>query len=203
MDRYVVFGNPVAHSLSPEIHARFAAAFGERIEYARNEVPLGAFAQHARAFFEQGGAGANVTLPFKIDAFRFATRVSARARIAGAANVLARRGDDIEADNTDGAGLVADLTRNLGLELRGARILVLGAGGAARGVIGPLLDLGPAQLVVANRTRARAVELCAAFEAAGNVLAASLADIPPAGYGVVLNATSTSTRGEPLEIPPQ
>jgi shikimate dehydrogenase len=203
MDRYLVFGNPVAHSLSPEIHARFAAALGERIEYARHEVPIGAFAQHAKTFFDAGGAGANVTLPFKIDAYRFATRVSGRARIAGAANFLARRGEAIEADNTDGAGLVADLTRNLGLDLRGARILVLGAGGAARGVIGPLLDLGPAQVVIANRTRARAVELCESFGAAGNVMAASLDDIPLAGYAVVLNATSTSTRGEPLGIPPQ
>ena len=203
MDRYVVFGNPVAHSLSPEIHARFAASLGERIEYARHEVPPGAFAEHARAFFERGGAGANVTLPFKIDAFRFAARATQRARNAGAANFLARRGDAIEADNTDGAGLVADLTHNLGLQLRGARILLLGAGGAARGVIGPLLDLGPAGLVIANRTRAKAVELCEAFDAAGNVAAASLADIPAAEYALVLNATSTSTRGEPLALAPQ
>ena len=202
MDRYVVFGNPVAHSLSPEIHARFAAALGERIDYARHEIPLGAFAAHARAFFESGGAGANVTLPFKIDAFRFAKRATERARNAGAANFLARRGDAIEADNTDGAGLVADLTRNLGLQLRGARILLLGAGGAARGVIGPLLDLGPAGLVIANRTRAKAVELCESFDAAGNVAAASLADIPAAEYALVLNATSTSTRGEPLVLAP-
>ena len=201
MDRYVVIGNPVAHSLSPEIHARFAASLGERIEYSRLLVPTDDFAAHARKFFDGGGAGANVTLPFKLDAFRFATRASERARIAGAANFLARRGDAVEADNTDGAGLVADLTRNLSLVLRGARILVLGAGGAARGVIGPLLDLGPEEVVIANRTRARAVETCEAFDDAGEVRASSLEDIPGGAYALVINATSTSTRGEPLPLP--
>ena len=141
MDRYVVIGNPVAHSLSPEIHARFAAAEGERISYERLLVPEGGFAKHAQRFFDEGGRGANITLPFKLDAFDFAAQRSARATAAGAANFLVRRGDRIEADNTDGAGLVADLTRNLGLTLGGRRILMLGAGGAARGVIAPLIAM--------------------------------------------------------------
>src|SRR5262245_28202992 len=137
MDRYVVIGNPVAHSLSPEIHARFAESLGERIEYSRLEVPLDGFASHARTFFDEGGLGANVTLPFKVEAFALAQSASERAKLAGAANFLARRGDRIECDNADGAGLVADLTRNHGIALAGARILLLGAGGAARGVIAP------------------------------------------------------------------
>src|SRR3954470_11608159 len=120
VDRYVVIGNPVAHSLSPEIHARFAAATGEALEYDRLLLPIDGFDSGARAFFAAGGRGANVTLPFKEQALRFADRASARAQVAGAANFLARRGDAIEADNTDGAGLVADLER-LGVRVRDAR----------------------------------------------------------------------------------
>ena len=200
MDRYVVIGNPVSHSLSPEIHARFAASLGERIEYGTLHAPEGEFAALAQRFFDQGGRGANVTLPFKVDAFRFAARASERARLAGAANFLARRGDSIEADNTDGTGLVADLTRNLGLELRGSRILVLGAGGAARGVIGALLALGPAELVIANRTPGRAIELADLFARAGPVRPVAWNAIPESLHALVINATSTSTKGEPLAI---
>jgi shikimate dehydrogenase len=202
VDRYVVIGNPVAHSLSPEIHARFAQALGERIDYSRLLVPAGEFATHARRFFDEGGSGANVTLPFKVDAFEFAARASDRARLAGAANFLVRRGDAVECDNTDGAGLVADLTANHGLELHAARILLIGAGGAARGVIAPLLSLKPAALVVANRTRAKAEELARAFAPLGTVRAAALDAIPESDYGLVINATSTSTRNEPLALPP-
>lgn len=206
MDRYVVFGNPIAHSLSPEIHARFAAAEGERISYERVLVPAGEFASHARRFFEEGGLGANVTLPFKADAFAFAHLRSARAEEAGAANFLARRrgGEGpatIEADNTDGAGLVADLTRNLGLELAGARILLLGAGGAARGVVGPLRALAPASIVIANRTLARAQELARRFGAP--VRAVPLDAIPPERFDLVINATSGSTRGDAFVVDPR
>jgi len=127
MDRYVVIGNPVAHSLSPAIHARFAALMQESIEYSTLPAPLDAFAATARAFFAQGGCGANVTLPFKVEAFALADHASDAARLAGAANFLMREGDRLVADNTDGAGLVADLTRNLGLALEGKRIAMLGA----------------------------------------------------------------------------
>lgn len=201
MDRYAVIGNPVAHSLSPEIHARFARALGEQIEYARLEVPVGGFEAHAKRFFDAGGAGANVTLPFKLDAFRFAARASDRARAAGAANFLARRDGKIEADNTDGAGLVADLTRNLGLELRGRRIVILGAGGAARGVIAPLLALAPAELAIANRTASKAEELAREFAKVGKVSALAWDALPSFQPALLINATSTSTCGEPLEIP--
>jgi shikimate dehydrogenase len=201
MDRYIVIGNPVSHSLSPEIHARFAQATGEALEYGKLLVPLDEFARSAREFFDSGGQGANVTMPFKGDALRFAHSAADRAKLAGAANVLVRRGDRIEADNTDGAGLVADLTRNLGLELHGKRVLLLGAGGAARGVIAPLLALEPAALWIANRTPERARELAARFSAQGAIEAVDIESIPQSPFDLVLNATSSSVRGEALAIP--
>src|SRR5258706_4187953 len=152
MDRYAVFGNPVSHSLSPAIHARFAELLGEHIEYTRVLAPMGEFAAELEKFFRQGGRGASVTLPFKVEAFELASVRSDRATLAGAANFLAARDGAIHADNTDGAGLVADLERNLGVRLPGAGVLLLGAGGAARGVIAPLLARGPARIVLANRT---------------------------------------------------
>jgi shikimate dehydrogenase len=202
MDRYVVIGNPVSHSLSPAIHASFARAEGEAIDYRTLLVPVGAFATHARRFFEAGGRGANVTLPFKADAFDFADDPSERARLAGAANVLACREGRIAADNTDGAGLVADLTHNLGVRLAGRRVLLLGAGGAARGVIAPLLALDPALLLIANRTPQRAREMAARFAALGPIEAAALDAIPRGPFDLVLNATSSSVRGEPLALAP-
>jgi len=199
MDRYVVVGNPIAHSLSPEIHARFAAATGDMLDYGRLLVEPGHFARDVGAFFAGGGKGANVTLPFKEEALAFATHASERARLAGAANFLARRGDRIEADNTDGAGLVNDLARQ-GVGLRDAMVLLLGAGGAARGVIAPLLALGPAALHVANRTRARADALALHFAPLGTVIPHALAEIPEAAFDVVINATSTSTKAEVLDL---
>lgn len=200
MDRYVVIGNPVAHSRSPEIHARFARQTGESITYERLLVEPGDFARAAREFFASGGRGANVTLPFKVDAFALAQERTARAGQAGAVNTLAMRGGDILGDNTDGAGLVRDLTANLGLALAGKRILLIGAGGAARGVVAPLLALSPAMLVIANRTRERARELAHAFAAAGRVEGAGL-EAMGEGFDLVVNATSASTRGESLELP--
>jgi len=200
VDRYVVIGNPVAHSLSPDIHARFAESTGERLRYDRLLVPRGEFEAQVRRFFSEGGRGANVTLPFKEDALRFADRASERARLAGAANFLARRGDAIEADNTDGAGLVADLARQ-GVKLDGARVLLVGAGGAARGVIAPLLDARPLQLEIANRTASRAEALATRFAALGAIRALPLEAIRAGGYDVVINATSTSTHGEVLALP--
>ena len=199
MDRYLVVGNPVAHSLSPEIHARFAASLGEELTYERLLVPAGEFAAHMRRFFDAGGRGANVTLPFKLDAFEFASKASDRARLAGAANFLANRDGVIEADNTDGAGLVADLSRNHGVQLRGARIVILGAGGAARGVVAPLLAQHPEWIVIANRTRDRATELAQVFASQASVRACALEEAP-VDATVLVNATSTSTKGEPLAL---
>ena len=200
MDRYVVIGNPVAHSLSPAIHARFAQLCGEAIGYTTLLAPLDAFAATARAFFDAGGNGANVTLPFKIEALALAQQASDAARLAGAANFLMRDGGRIVADNTDGAGLVADLTRNLGLDLDGARIAMLGAGGAARGVVAPLLALRPRVLVIANRTVTRAEELARRFASLGTVEAAGFPFDAGEPFDLVINATSTSTHGEPLTL---
>lgn len=201
MDRYVVIGNPVSHSLSPTIHARFASLMGERVDYAALLAPLDDFASTARRFFDEGGRGANVTLPFKTNALRFAHEASDAACVAGAANFLARDGTRIRADNTDGAGLLADLESNLGVELRGARILMLGAGGAARGVLAPLLDRRPALVAIANRTRERAQELARQFAARGEVTALPWPFEPRDAFDVVINATSSSLHGEPLELP--
>ena len=201
MDRYAVIGNPISHSLSPRIHARFSAQMADPVEYSALLAPLDGFAAVARAFLEGGGRGANVTLPFKMEAFALADACSERAREAGAANFLARRDGRIEADNTDGAGLVADLARNLGVGLRGARILLVGAGGAARGVVVPLLAERPARLVIANRDAARARELASRFAARGAIEACGLHAIPGEGFDLVVNATSASTKGEPLALP--
>jgi len=201
IERYVVIGNPIAHSLSPAIHARFAEQTGEALSYERLLVPEGAFAEHARRFFDAGGAGANVTLPFKVDAFEFADAASERAAAAGAANFLAARGARIEADNTDGIGLARDLETNLGIALAGARVLLVGAGGAARGVVAPILERAPALVVVANRTVSRAREIAEHFRARGAIVAAALDAIPAERFDLVLNATAASVHGEPLALP--
>jgi shikimate dehydrogenase len=198
VDRYVVIGNPVSHSLSPAIHAHFAARTGEALEYGTLLVPVGKFMVHARRFFDEGGKGANVTLPFKVNAFHWAGARTARAETAEAANFLAMRSGVIEADNTDGAGLVSDHRRHHGVQLRGKRILIIGAGGAARGVVAPLLAEEPRYLVVANRTLERARELQRRFPA---LEAVSIEEIPEHGFDVVVNATSTSTHREPLPVP--
>lgn len=200
MDRYAVIGNPVAHSLSPQIHARFAASTGQQLAYAALLVPVGEFDPSVRAFFAGGGRGANVTLPFKVDAFRFAARASERARLAGAANFLALRDGAIEADNTDGVGLVRDLRDNLGVAIAGARVLLVGAGGAARGVVAPLMEAAPASLAIANRTFAGAQSLAAHFAHLGRVEALAL-DADAGRFDLVINATSASTHGQALELP--
>jgi shikimate dehydrogenase len=152
-------------------------------------------------FFGSGGRGANVTLPFKIEAFELAHARSERATLAGAANFLAAREGAIHADNTDGAGLVVDLERNLGVQLHGSNVLLLGAGGAARGVIAPVLARAPTRLLLANRTSATARDLARRFVHLGPVEAVALDSIPRARFDVVINATSTSTRGEALALP--
>ena len=201
MDRYVVVGNPISHSLSPAIHAMFARETGEAVAYTALLVEPGDFARALRAFFAAGGRGANITLPFKIEAFELADERSDRAALAGAANFLAARDGKLHADNTDGAGLVADLEGNARFPLRGKRVALLGAGGAARGVVGPLLAAGVAEVVVGNRTRARALELASRFTSLGKVRGAGLEEVAGERFDLVLNATSSSTRGEPLAVP--
>ncbi|MCG3171301.1 MAG: Shikimate dehydrogenase (NADP(+)) [Pseudomonadales bacterium] len=201
-DRYVVAGNPVAHSRSPLIHMRFALTTGQDMEYRRLLVPLGGFARAATLFFADGGKGMNVTVPFKLDACRFAGHTSPRAAQAGAVNTLWFVDGAIHGDNTDGPGLVRDLVHNLGWTLAGARVLLLGAGGAVRGVLGPLLEQAPAAITVVNRTAARAQELAAAFGHARAVSGCgyeALADTAP--FDLVINGTSASLHHEVPPLP--
>lgn len=193
-DRYAVIGNPIAHSRSPAIHARFAAQTGQDLVYERLLAPIGGFALTVDAFRAGGGRGLNVTVPFKLDAFRYADTASARASAAGAVNTLRFDGDRVEADNTDGIGLVRDLTVRLSFALRGARVLLLGAGGAARGVILPLLEAGAAAIVVANRTQDKAGQL-AALAADPRVSASGFDDTGSESFGLVINATSAGLSG--------
>lgn len=195
--RYAVLGNPIHHSLSPLIHAQFARATGQDLSYEAILAPLDGFNTCVAQFRESGGQGANITLPFKEQAFALCTQRSARAELAGAVNTFKFENGAIWGDNTDGAGLVADLTRNLGVTLSGKRILLLGAGGAARGVMGPLLEGAPAQLVIANRTTSRAHDLAAAFTQPGKppVIGCGL-DEANTAFDLIINATSASLAGE-------
>ena len=201
-DLYCVFGHPIAHSKSPEIHAAFAAATGQQLTYERRLAPLDGFEAAVRQFIADGGQGANVTVPFKLEAALLADRLSARAEAAGAVNTLHFTAAGIYGDNTDGAGLVADIVEHAGLALAGKRILLLGAGGAARGVILPLLAQGPAQLLIANRTRTKADALVAQFAPlalhAGQ-LAACEFDQPEQPFDLVVNASASSLAGS---VPP-
>jgi shikimate dehydrogenase len=207
-DRYAVVGNPIAHSRSPEIHAAFAHQLGHTLSYVAIEAPIGAFAEVAEQFRREGGSGMNITAPFKLDAFAFSTESSLRARVACAANTLwFGQGADrnvIYADNTDGIGLVSDLRKNLKCELSGQRILLLGAGGAARGVIGALAETAPARLAVANRTFATAAELVQQFTAETaneSVVAIKLDQLDHHRFDVVINATSASLSLQSLAVP--
>jgi shikimate dehydrogenase len=197
-DRYAVIGNPVAHSKSPLIHAEFARATGEDIEYGRIEAPLDGFAQAVERWRRSGGNGLNVTLPFKNEAFRLCARTSARARLAQAVNTM--RFDDSFGDNTDGVGLVRDLTGNLRFPLQDKAVLLLGAGGAAQGVVGALLEVGVARLVIANRTVSKAKALAARFP---GVLACGYDALGGEPFDVVINATSAGLAGKAPAIAPQ
>jgi shikimate dehydrogenase len=203
--RLAVVGNPVAHSRSPQIHAAFARAAGHALDYTRIESPLGQFAATVRAFAEAGARGCNVTLPFKGEAFAACTRLSDRARRAEAVNTIVFEADGWFGDNTDGAGLVRDIELNAGVPLRGRRVLLLGAGGAAAGALDPLLDARPAALVVANRTPAKAralVERFAASAARQDVpLSATALDAPGAGFDVLVNATAASLQAAVPPLP--
>lgn len=200
-DLYCVFGNPIAHSRSPAIHAAFAAITGEDLRYEARLAPTDGFAAAVADFVASGGRGGNVTVPFKEEACRLSDHLSERAARAGAVNTLAFRVDGIFGDNTDGAGLLQDITANLGFALRGSRILLLGAGGAARGVIAPLLDGGPASLHIANRSAEKARSLAASFADMATVCGGSFAELAGMSFDLVINATSASLAGESLPLP--
>ena len=212
VDHYVVIGNPIAHSKSPQIHAAFALQTGEAMAYERLLAPLDGFEATVRDFIATGGRGANVTVPFKLEAFALADTLSERATAAGAVNTLRFDHDGaqvrIVGDNTDGVGLVRDIVANAGVAIKGARVLLLGAGGAARGVILPLLAESPSQLVIANRTLARADELVAQFAQAAQTtpsatvqLAASRFEELAGSFDILINATSASLSSELPPIP--
>ena len=199
-DRYAVFGNPIAHSKSPQIHAAFAAQTQQDMCYERQLVEIGDFDNAARGFFEHGGKGLNITVPFKLDAYAFASRLTERAQQAGAVNTLALRQDgSILGDNTDGIGLVTDIVENLGWKMSARRVLVLGAGGAVRGVLGPLQNQHPAALVVANRTEAKAQELAALF--GGSVKGCGFDALAGQSFDIVINGTSASLAGDLPPLP--
>ena len=197
-------GNPVEHSQSPFIHARFAEATGQAVVYDRLLCPLDGFAAHVQAFASEGGRGCNVTVPFKLDAFALAARRSERATLAQAANVLSFDAAGWLADNTDGIGLVRDIERNAGVSLSGTRVLLIGAGGAAAGALGPRIETRPAELVVTNRTLDKAQALVQRHAAwarqHGSVISARpLTDCGHA-FDLVINATATSLQGAAVPV---
>lgn len=198
-DRYAVIGNPVRHSKSPEIHRAFARAAGVDLQYTTIEASPGAFLEAVRSFREGGGLGLNVTAPFKLDAFAMADRLSRRATAAGSVNTLRFDGATVEADNFDGIGLLRDIEENLGYRISGRRLLLLGAGGAARGIVHPLVARRPAELVIANRDPARAREVATRIGDEHRVRAGGYDVIGEEGFDLVINATSASMRGE---LPP-
>ena len=202
-DRYAVFGNPIAHSKSPEIHARFAQQTDQNITYERILAPLNGFAESVQSFIAQGGRGANVTVPFKIEAFELATHHTERARTAKAVNTL--RFDNngvIIGDNTDGIGLVNDILHNYGLSMFGKRVLLLGAGGAAQGVLYPFIGECPTEIVIANRTVSKAVDLAAEFSEnpSAKITACAYADLE-GPFDIVVNATSTGLSDDMPPVP--
>lgn len=200
-DRYAVFGNPVAHSKSPQIHMAFARQTGQDISYEAIEAPVGGFEPAIRAFIGAGARGANVTVPFKLDAFALATEQRERARIAGAANCLKFEDGRIVAENFDGIGLVNDIERNLGFAIAGHRVLVVGAGGAARGAIPPILERRPASLAVVNRTPEKATALKDAFAALGQVEAFGFGELGSRSFDLVINATSAGLSSAAPDLP--
>jgi shikimate dehydrogenase len=204
VDHYAVLGNPVAHSRSPFIHAAFARQTGQSVAYGRIECAMDGFAAAVQAFAAAGGRGCNVTVPFKFEAPLLARHCSDRARLAAAANVLRFDAEGWYADNTDGAGLVHDIEEGAGVKLAGQRVLLVGAGGAGAGVLGPLLQAAPAEVVVANRSLPRAqalVQSHAALAAAQDVrLLASDLVAPGVAFDVMLNATASSLQGHAAPV---
>jgi len=204
-DRYAVLGNPVAHSQSPFIHAEFARQTGEAVEYGRVLCPTDGFAAALRAFAASGARGCNVTVPFKFEAPAFAASVSPRAALAQAANTLRFDADGWSADNTDGIGLVRDIEFHAGQTLAGRRVLLVGAGGAAAGVLGPLLEARPTAVALANRTAAKAETVAARHAAVAERFGVRLAVVPLAdpggGHDVVINASASSLQAAPVPVP--
>lgn len=200
-DRYAVIGNPIAHSKSPLIHAEFARQTSQDLTYSALLAPLDGFAATVRKFQGEGGKGLNVTIPFKQEAWQLATRLTERAQLAQAVNTLKFEDGGILGDNTDGAGLVRDITGNLDFAIHGKKILLMGAGGAARGVILPLLKENPALFAIANRTPDKAHELAQLFLPHGDISSGDYASLAGCHFDLVINATSSSLSGERPPLP--
>lgn len=204
LDRYCVFGNPIHHSKSPMIHAMFASQTGQAMEYAARLAPLDGFVASVQQFIAEGGKGANVTVPFKLEAYALAHQLSERAAIAGAVNTLTFSDGMIVGDNTDGVGLVRDITENAKTAIVGRRLLLLGAGGAARGALLPLLAQQPASLTIANRTISKAedlVQLAHATKTYRGDIKAKTWQALNGSFDVIINATSASLQSEVPPIP--
>ncbi|CAK0743379.1 Shikimate dehydrogenase (NADP(+)) [Gammaproteobacteria bacterium] len=201
MDQYAVMGNPVAHSKSPLIHTLFAEETGQSFTYTAIQVELGHFPETVNSFFASGGKGLNVTVPFKTETYALATIRSARATRAGAVNTLDLRKEGLFGDNTDGIGLLRDLTQNIGISLKGIRILVLGAGGAARGILQPILEQKPSIVFIANRTPERAYQLTSTFSDLGKIEGSALNTLAGKHFDLILNATRASLEGDGLLLP--
>jgi shikimate dehydrogenase len=201
VDQYGVFGHPVAHSLSPFIHGMFARDTGQQMSYRGYDVTPEELTERVQSFFAGGGRGLNITLPHKVAAVEVAQELTGRAAHAAAVNTLALQGDSILGDNTDGVGLVHDLCDNLGLIITQRRLLILGAGGATRGVLAPLLGLEPAIVVIANRTPERAEALAAAFADLGVTQGVGFAYVGDTPFDLIINATSASLSGDIPPIP--
>lgn len=201
-DKYAVFGNPVKQSKSPAIHAMFAEQCAQAMQYRAVRVELDGFSRAVDSFFDDGGAGLNVTVPFKREAFEYAHRLSDRAMRAGAVNTLTRAADGlIEGDNTDGIGLLRDIIVNLGWAVKDLRVLILGAGGAARGVLEPLLRERPRELLIVNRTARRAQQLATEFADIAPLEGGAYALIGGRRFDLVINATSAGLSGELPQLP--
>jgi len=201
-DEYALLGHPVSHSRSPFIHARFAADTGEDLRYHAVDVPPGRFPAALRALRARGARGANVTVPFKQEAYTLAEELTERARRAGAVNTLSfEPGGPIVGDNTDGVGLLRDLKVNHEIELVARSVLLIGAGGAARGVLDPLLAEHPARVVIVNRTQARAVRLAARYASLGDLRARSFAALVGERFDLIINASAASIAGQLPPLP--
>lgn len=201
LDRYAVIGNPIEHSKSPQVHALFAQQTRQAMRYERLLAPVDCFADSVHEFIAQGGRGANVTVPFKLEAFALAQELTPRATAAGAVNTLSFSADGIKGDNTDGIGLVRDITHNAGVPLRDRSVLLLGAGGAARGVILPLIEESIACLVIANRTQPRAMALAKEFSDGDISVSSAAFDQLDQCFDVIINATSASLDSELPPLP--
>ena len=196
MYKLAVFGNPIEHSLSPDIHAQFAHQLGLKVDYNKILAPIDEFSKSAQQFADEGANGFNITVPFKLDAFNFATELTLNAKTAGAVNTIKIINDQYIGENTDGIGLVNDLINNLKIDLKDKVILILGAGGATQGILLPLLNQNPKRIMIANRTASKAEKLQRDFSAYGNTCGFGLDKIKDEPVDIIINATSASLDGK-------